>query len=423
MKKIRLIIQREYLTRVRKKSFLVTTLLLPLIYLGFMFGTGYIAKQSASTLKIGVADQSGYFTDSLLKSMNHNSTLVFEKATAPADSLKNNFEKLGYTAYMIVPAFDWKNGSHLEIYSNKAKGEMTSAAAESEINAAWETVKRQKLGIAPEQQDALMKSRITTEIKNNNDKNASSKKASGIASVLAFLIYLIILIYGSQVMMGVMEEKTNRIAEVVVSSVKPFQLMMGKIIGIGLVALTQFLLWIVFILIIYNVVTATGGSTGASGAMIENMKNVFTGINVPLILVFFLLYFIGGFFFYASIYAAIGSAVNEDIRDAQQLSFPVTMLVIFSFFITIQSANDPSSGLAFWGSMIPFSSPLVMMSRIPYGVPGTVPWWQLIMSLVILYSSIVAIAWLSGRIYRTGILMYGKKVTLKEMLKWVFKKQ
>ena len=215
-----------------------------------------------------------------------------------------------------------------------------------------------------------------------------------------------------------MEEKTNRIAEVIVSSVRPFQLMIGKIIGVGCVALTQFLLWIVLILVAYNVF-AKGNASGSSSQMIEGMQKVFQGINVGYILIFFILYFIGGFFFYASIYAAIGSAVNEDIRDAQQLSFPITLLIMFSFFVTIQSANDPSSNLAFWGSIIPFSSPLVMMSRIPYGVPSTVPWWQLIVSLVVLYSSIIGLTWVTAKIYRTGILMYGKKVTLKEMFKWI----
>jgi ABC-2 type transport system permease protein len=423
MKKIFLIIQREYLTRVRKKSFIISTLLLPLVYLAFIFGTSYLAKKSATTLKVAVADQSGYFTDSILSTMSSSENLVFQRATVPADSLKNNFEKMGYNAYTIVPPFDWRQGDSIRIYTSNSKGDMTQGIVQADFTMAWEQIKRKKLGIAPEQELALASSKLETVLKNAKDETANTKSASGIANVLAFLIYFIILIYGSQVMMGVMEEKTNRIAEVVVSSVKPFQLMMGKIIGIGLVALTQFLLWITFILVIYNVVIATGGNSGPSGAMIQNMTSAFSGVNVGMIITFFILYFIGGFFFYASIYAAIGSAVNEDIRDAQQLSFPVTMLVIFSFFITIQSANDPSSGLAFWGSMIPFSSPLVMMARIPYGVPLTVPWWQIGLSLVILYGSIIAIAWVSARIYRTGILMYGKKVTLKEMIKWIGRKQ
>jgi ABC-2 type transport system permease protein len=420
MKKIFLIIQREYLTRVRKKSFLLLTLLLPLLYLGLIFGTGYIAKQGASTLNIAVVDNSTYFTAESLKGISTENT-KFTLVHKNKDSLIKNYEKDGFNAYATIQPFNWENGDTIIINCNKAKGEITSAVISAKLNTIWNTIKQQKLGLDPVKTSALATSQINVKLQNINDPKADSKAASGIANVLAFLIYFIILLYGSQVMMSVMEEKTNRIAEVIISSVKPFQLMMGKIIGVGLVALTQFTLWIALILIAFNVFKGSSTS-GASAQMIEGMQNTFAGVNLGYIIVFFFLYFIGGFFFYASIYAAIGSAVNEDIRDAQQLSFPVTLIIVFSFLITTMSANDPSSTLAFWGSMIPFSSPLVMMARIPYGVPSTVPWWQLIMSLVILYSSIIAIAWVSAKIYRTGILMYGKKVSLKEMLKWITRK-
>ncbi len=417
MKKTFLIIQREYLTRVRKKSFLLTTILLPLVYLGFIFGTSYLAKESASTLNIAVVDSSNYFTQQRFDSINDKST-KFTLLTTNTDSIATNYEAKGYNAYIVIPPFDWQSSKQLFINSKQAKGDITTTAIDAKVNAIWNTIKQEKLGIDDTKKVIYESSKLQVEFKNINDKEANSKAASGIATVLSFLIYFIILIYGSQVMMSVMEEKTNRIAEVIVSSVRPFQLMIGKIIGVGCVALTQFLLWIVLILVAYNVF-AKGNASGSSSQMIEGMQKVFQGINVGYILIFFILYFIGGFFFYASIYAAIGSAVNEDIRDAQQLSFPITLLIMFSFFVTIQSANDPSSNLAFWGSIIPFSSPLVMMSRIPYGVPSTVPWWQLILSLVVLYSSIIGLTWVTAKIYRTGILMYGKKVTLKEMFKWI----
>jgi ABC-2 type transport system permease protein len=223
-------------------------------------------------------------------------------------------------------------------------------------------------------------------------------------------------------MMGVMEEKTNRIAEVLVSSVRPFQMMMGKIIGIGLVALTQFLLWIGFVLIVYNVSKASGESMSAATVMVGKMQQVFTGINVPLILFCFGFYFLGGFFFYSSLYAAIGSAVNEDLREAQSLSFPITMLVIISIALMSTATANPTGPIAVWASIIPFSSPIVMMARIPYGVPGTVPWWQLGLSMVMLVIGFLGTVWFAGKIYRTGILMYGKKPTWGEMLKWVFRK-
>jgi ABC-2 type transport system permease protein len=223
-------------------------------------------------------------------------------------------------------------------------------------------------------------------------------------------------------MMGVMEEKTNRIAEVIVSSVRPFQLMLGKIIGIGLVALTQFVLWIAFVLIIFNVTKASGaGSTMISQAVV-GVQESFTGINLPLILFLFAFYFLAGFFFYASLYAAVGSSVNEDMREAQSLSFPITMLVIFSIAILSVVIADPSGPIAFWGSIIPFSSPIIMMGRIPFGVPGTVPWWQLGLSMGLLVAGFLFTVWLSGKIYRTGILMYGKKPSWKEMIKWAFRK-
>ena len=208
----------------------------------------------------------------------------------------------------------------------------------------------------------------------------------------------------------------------IVSSVKPFQLMLGKILGIGLVALTQFFIWIAFIFILYNVTKASGSvDTSAMNSMLGGVQSVFTNINVPLILFCFIFYFLGGFFFYASLYAAIGSAVNEDMREAQSLSFPVTMLVIFSIGLMTAAGNDPSGPVAVWGSIIPISSPIVMMARIPFGVPGTVPWWQLILSMSLLVLGFIFTTWFAGRIYRTGILMYGKKPSWKELMKWAFR--
>ena len=223
-------------------------------------------------------------------------------------------------------------------------------------------------------------------------------------------------------MMGVMEEKTNRIAEVLVSSVKPFQMMLGKILGIGLVALTQFFLWIAFVLIVYNIGKATGGTDGITGQVVGNMQNLFSSVDVPLILFCFGFYFLAGFFFYSSLYGAIGSAVNEDMREAQSLSFPITMLVILSIAMMSAAIANPTSPLAVWASIIPFSSPIVMMARIPFGVPNTVPWWQLGLSMALLVLGFIFTVWFAGKIYRTGILMYGKKPTWKEMLRWAFRK-
>jgi ABC-2 type transport system permease protein len=279
------------------------------------------------------------------------------------------------------------------------------------------------LGIDESKKNILNNSTVTVRALNLNDETANSSVASTIGYVAGFLIYFILLVYGSQVMMGVMEEKTNRIAEVIVSSVKPFQLMLGKIIGIGLVALTQFFLWVAFIFIVYNVTQVSGSSSTAVSGIVGGVQKVFGSINVWMILFGFTFYFLGGFFFYASLYAAIGSAVNEDMREAQSLSFPITMLVIFSIAMMPIAMNDPTGPVAVWGSIVPFSSPIIMMARIPFGVPGTVPWWQLGLSMALLIGGFLFSVWLSGKIYRTGILMYGKKPSWKEMMKWAFKKK
>jgi ABC-2 type transport system permease protein len=283
-------------------------------------------------------------------------------------------------------------------------------------------IKYEKLGIDEAKRKALS-SQLIIKLQNVNDEKANSKVASTIGLVSGMLIYLILLIYGSQVMMGVMEEKTNRIAEVMVSSVKPFQLMLGKIVGIGLVAFTQFILWIVFIFIIYNATKVTGGGeVSAINSIVGGVQEVFTSLNLPLLLISFAFYFMGGFFFYSSLYAAIGSAVNEDMREAQSLSFPVTLIVIFGIMLMAIAIKDPSGPVAVWGSIIPFTSPIVMMARIPFGVPGTVPIWQLALSVALLIGGFVFTTWFAGKIYRTGILMYGKKPSWKEMMKWAFRK-
>lgn len=421
MNKTFIIIRREYLTRVRKKTFIISTLLFPLLYLALIFGMGFIAEKSKQSLHVALIDSSGYFTEPLIAKENladDNSLLTLVKNNA--DSVIADHKKAGFDGYIKVPAIDWKAGGKLEFRANKAYGSSATAAVESKLNRIWAAMKRDSLQIDSAKQ-TILEQRLLLIPKNIEDENANAAYAEGIGYVCGFLIYLILLIYGSQVMMGVMEEKTNRIAEVIVSSVKPFQMMLGKILGIGLVALTQFLLWIAFVLIIYNVGKASG-NTGMAGEMVGKMQNLFTSVNVPLILFCFGFYFLAGFFFYSSLYGAIGSAVNEDMREAQSLSFPITMLVIISIAMMSTAIANPTGPVAVWGSIIPFSSPIVMMARIPFGVPGTVPWWQLILSMSVLILSFMFTVWFAAKIYRTGILMYGKKPTWKEMIKWAFRK-
>jgi ABC-2 type transport system permease protein len=275
------------------------------------------------------------------------------------------------------------------------------------------------------------------------ESNAALSYGIGFGS--GMLIYITMFIYGAMVMRGVMEEKTNRIAEVMISSVKPFQLMMGKIVGIGGVGLTQFLLWIILILglstaaqflipqdVMQQVSTLQqyngqmpGGSmvqAGDAAQKIYKFQHTMSTANWPVIIGCFLFYFLGGYLFYSSLFAAVGSVVNEDPQDAQSLMLPITMPIIFSFIIMTNAVQDPSTSIATWASIIPFSSPMVMMARIAYGIPGTVPYWQLAASMLSLIGGFILTTWLSGKIYRTGILMYGKKVSWKELSKWAFRK-
>lgn len=424
MNKIILIIQREFLTRVRKRTFIIGTILFPVLYIGLIFGTGYIADKTKQDLKIALIDNSGLFNEDRVNAINNSDTTnTFKLITSNQNSIIAAYDTLGFDGYVVIPEnFNWRQGTDsLLVNTKKSFGISALNPIEKKINLIWNKVKHDSLGIDVTKEAILDKS---IELKLNNEKNKTAD--AGIATIIGyvsgFLMYFILLLYGSQVMMGVTEEKTSRIAEVVVSSVKPFQLMIGKIIGIGMVALTQFLIWIACIFIIYNIGKTSGSSSSGSFAMVGQIQHVFTSVNVPLVVGCFIFYLLAGFFFYSSLYAAIGSAINEDMREAQSLSFPITMLIIFSIALMTPAISNPSSSLAVWASIIPFSSPIVMMARIPFGVPNTVPWWQLGLSMVLLIAGFMFTTWFAARIYRTGILMYGKKPSWKEMIKWAFRK-
>lgn len=423
MKKILLIIEREFLIRVRKKTFIITTLLLPLMYLALIFGTAFIGEKAQTKLNIAIIDSSGKFTKSRIDSANaydKSNTLVLVNET-PA-TLEQTFEQKGFDGYVVIPqnTTGTKAPDNIKIQANKTLG--TASSVQSKLNNIWNEIKYEELGIDAQKQQQLNDSKLNVQVENMKDKGSNARVASFTGFFIGILIYMIVLIYGNQVMMGVMEEKTSRIAEVVVSSVKPFQLMMGKIIGIALVALTQFLLWIAFVFIIYNVTKSGTADNSTIQQAVGQVQRILESLNLPFVLLMFAFYFLGGFFFYASLYAAIGSVINEDVREAQSLSFPITMIIIFAFVILNVAMQDPTSPVAVWGSIIPFTSPIVMMARIPYGVPGTVTYGELFLSMGLLIAGFIFMAWFAGKIYRTGILMYGKKPTWKEMIKWAFKK-
>jgi ABC-2 type transport system permease protein len=265
------------------------------------------------------------------------------------------------------------------------------------------------------------------------EKQGSAELAIAIGMISAFVIYMFIIIYGAQVMSGVVQEKTSRIVEVIISSVKPFELMMGKIIGIAMVGLTQFMLWVLLTLTIIFV----GGQFMGGNVDVESMQqanqmgmqsmaaaqnpegiqklfSMLSGIDFVQIVILFIAYFLSGYLLYASLFAAVGSAVDSE-TDTQQFSLPLTLPIIFGIYAAIYSVQNPDGPLAFWCSMIPFTSPIVMMVRLPFGVPA----WQIMLSLTILVLSFIGTTWIAGKIYRTGILMYGKKVSWKEMWKWL----
>lgn len=443
MHKIWLIIQREYTTRVKNKRFLLVTFLVPLLMVGLIVGSAYFSFKGTEERKIAVVDPNGFFKDKL----KNSTQLKFE---FPKDVDTSNYQSKGYSDILLMPIFEGEQKADYILRSKKSMGFNLQESISRKINAAIEDQMLEKAGIQQTVLDSIHQSAQIAELKAYEDEGKNSKESNaGLAMAIGYasglLIYITMFIYGTMVLRGVMEEKTSRIAEVIVSSVKPFELMLGKIIGIGAVGLTQFLMWIIVVVTLTGVgmsllpadmqtqlqqLQASGGQMGAAGMAqaSESAKNIYafqhviSTTNWPLIIGLFLFYFLGGFLFYASLFAAVGSVVNEDPQDAQSLMFPITMPIIFSYIITNVVIQNPNTPMAFWASVIPFSSPMVMMARISYGVPTTVPYWELALSMVTLIGGFLLTTWLSAKIYRTGILMYGKKVTWKEMAKWAFSK-
>ena len=439
MNKIFVIIQREYLTRVKNKTFIISTFLLPIVMVLFIFGSTYFAIKSREKQKIAVVNDPGFFK----KFMKSDPKSIIFEFTEGVDSL--NYESKGYNGILYLPTSTGNN--NYELRSNKQFGIEANEYVEKQINKAVENNLLQLRGIDINTIDSIAKANDNAATLNNvisDGKGKTNESNAGVAYGVGYgsgiLIYITMFIFGAMVMRGVAEEKINRIAEVIVSSCKPFELMFGKIIGIAAVGLTQFILWIVFIFIIISSIQfflpsemiqqvqetqqvsqqVPGGSSAAMITKImEAKKTLVNGVNWPLIIVCFLFYFLGGYLFYAALFAAIGSVINEDPQEAQSLMLPITMPIIFAFIILNSSLQNPNSPIAVWASIIPLTSPIVMMGRIPFGVPGTVPIWQLVLSMVTLIGGFLFTTWFAGKIYRTGILMYGKKITWKEMIRWV----
>ena len=437
MSKTFIVARREFLSRVQKKTFLLTTILLPIIIFGFYAMIIYFSIKTDSVLKIAVVDRANLFTGNI---DDKESDMEFKFVANQTDeALKQQLKTEQYDAFVSIPA----NATLMEpggvkIITGKTIGMVTQSKIERRINNSLENKRLISLNIKQATLDSIQsKSNITfTSIDGDKEKQNVAGIAYGVGMISGFLIYFVLFIYGTMVMRGVMEEKTNRIAEVIVSSVKPFQLMMGKILGIGAVGLLQFIIWGVLVFSLQLLLPlifpgameqmADGSAMQAAGAeaqsgssaMIAGLMKSLQEINIGFIFICFIFYFLGGYLLYSSLFAAVGSAVNEDPQDAQSLMLPITFPIIFGIVIMTKAVNDPTSGLALFGSLFPLTSPIVMMGRLPYGVPA----WQLALSFALLIGGFVGTTWVAAKIYRTGILMYGKKPTWKEMWKWTLRK-
>jgi len=419
MNKIGLIIGREYFTRVKKKSFLLTTILVPLVIMGFYVAIVAIAVKGGSEKQmIGIVDEAGIFSDSSLVMPGSTSFKLIKNETE--SSFIPKYKSEGYNGFVYVPKISLDAPAGIVLHSPSSASISTSMAVNKLVNFAVQNKRLVAGGIDPAKYMA-----ISAEVSVDNaidtkdgSKKGNSKIAYGFSMLCGMLIYLMMIIYGTQVMRGVTEEKTNRIAEVVISSVKPFELMTGKIIGIGAVGLTQFAIWILLATVGFQLLPMLMPSATGPGSMLTTFFQDLSSLPLFKSGFYFLFYFLGGYLTYASLFAAVGSVVSEDQQEAQQLMFPILMPIILGFAIMTMAINEPNSNLAIFGSLFPLTSPIVMMGRIT----SDIPLWQVASSMLLLIGCFLFLTWITGKIYRTGILMYGKKPSWKEMLKWAFKR-
>lgn len=435
MNKTLLILQREYLIRVKKKSFIIMTFLGPLLMASLMVVPIILATiKDVGNKSVAVLDETGWFAGKF-ESGEQMSFIIVDQ---PLDSLKSQVIKGQFDFLVHIPATQLNVPSNAELYSIKQPSVTVRSYVRNVIKTEVENRKLLASGIDPEviHQSKTTVNVLTYQLGADGElKKSYTDVQSALGFISALLIYFFIFLFGSQVMRGVIEEKTNRIIEVIVSSVKPFQLMMGKVLGIALVGLTQFLLWVLLTLGIYLLLMGIFGSeivqqpAAMSGDLLQQvpeeqldavnkgMAEVFEvvrSINFPLILFSFGFYFLGGYLLYAALFAAIGSAVDNE-TDVQQFMLPVSLPLILGIVMMNFLINNTDSSLAFWLSVIPFTSPIVMMVRIPFGVPP----WELALSMAVLIGGFLFTTWAAAKIYRTGILMYGKKVSWAELWKWL----
>ena len=438
MNKILLIIQREYITRVLKKSFWISSLLAPVLITAIYAMPIWLAMKDKEVKRVEILDLSGLWKQSDLE----DKEVEFIFTAGKEQELKMSFASKGYDAFVSIPEDVLTNPKGVHIYSAKNIGMSLKESVEKIIQNKVRHELLLKAGISPQIYESTqvdIDSKTITVSTDGQETRSSSGGAMILAGIMGMVLYVTLLLYGSQVMNGVIEEKSSRIIEVIISSVKPYQLLLGKIIGVGLVGLTQFLLWIVLTIGLTQITGKFYGekvknnltqiqkidsekqskviAKGDEDSPMSEVTKVLESTNIPMIIAAFLFYFFVGYMLYSSLFAAIGSAV-ESATEAQQFTFIVMIPIILSFLMAQYTMQDPDSNIAFWASMIPFTSPINMMVRLPYGVPV----WELILSMTLLVLGFLGCSWVSARIYRVGILMYGKKVTWKELGEWLFYK-
>ena len=421
MNNLGLIIKREYMSIVGRKSFLVMTLLIPIIIVICMLIPVLLTKMNnesaTETQQVTVIDETGSLAQAVKNTPAFNFVTLQGDENKPTDA-RQFYEKAGSSvdAIVVIPR-DVLDKQQVTVYSENTVSPALLKHLEECLTDTLEGAKIAAYDV-PELKKIMKDCEVELDVQSvkwdaNGEENSSSTTAAMIFGIaLSFITYMFVIMYGAMIMNSVIEEKTNRIVEVIVSSCKPMELMMGKIIGVGLVGLTQFAIWV---LIIGAVVGITGLSVGGVGSDgIAAVLQAVGSINITYILICFVIYFIGGYLLYASLFAGFGSAVDQ-ASDASQFSTPIIMIMIIALYAGMACMENPNGTMAMWCSIIPFTSPIVMMVRLPYGVP----FLQLALSIVLLYATAAFMIWISSRIYRTGILLYGKKHSLKEIFKWI----
>ena len=408
---LNIIISREYLSRVKRKSFIISTILMPIFMVGMMVAPVIIAMTSTPENQlIAVIDDSGV----VAKRLQNTEQVTFTSVTGELADFKANED---YDAILTINSDVVSSPKDAAtLYTRGAPSIQTESFVTSQLDNIVRDLRIRAYNI--DNLDQILRevepniNLATFRIDKEEEESTSSGLSYGLGMFTMFILYMFIILYGQMVMTSIIEEKNNRVLELVVSSTKPFDLMMGKILGICLVAVTQILIWAILLIAasMWLIPAITGTNDPEITAVIGQLSNPMFLVNIFGFMVLFL---IGGYMFYSTIYAAIGSAV-DNIQDASQLSTLAVIPVILALVISMAVVQDPNSTLAFWASIIPFTSPMVMMARLPFGIPL----WQEILSLVVLYAGFVGMIWVAAKIYRIGIFMYGKKPTIKDLIKW-----